>query len=235
MSTLELEGISHQRPGQLSGGQKQRVALARALATKPKLLIMDEPLSSLDAGLRGRVRQEIAGFLTAFKTTVLYVTHDLDDAFALGDRVAVLIRGRIAGAAPMDELLNRPPSFEAARFLGLNCYRGRMIGTDEVQVEGVRLALGKTEQGRAGEVLVCFRPDTVRVLEEGSGAVGNMLEGYVTSVYEGKDVVQVTVNAGPRIECCLVRRQYELAKIEPGKKIRLLIDPSDIHFGEQGR
>ena len=229
ISSLELEQVAHLRPCQLSGGQKQRTALARALATKPKLLMMDEPLSSLDPGLRGRVRQEIADFLSTFKTTVLYVTHDLDDAFALGDRVAMLIGGKIAAIAPIEELLNHPPTSEAARFLGLNCYRGKIIG-GVAQVEGVSLTLGKAEHWRIGEVLVYFRPDSVSVLDNESNADDNILLGHIVSIYEGKDVIQLSVDAGFRIECCLLRRQYEQANISPGMEIKLRVDPSDIHI-----
>jgi len=229
LSTLELEGVAHLRPGQLSGGQKQRVALARALAIKPKVLLMDEPLSSLDVGLRGRVREEIAGFLSSFKTTTLYVTHDLDDAFALGDRVAVLVAGRVVGIATMDELLNHPPTFEVARSLGLNCYLGEMIDAKTALIEGTRLVVGRTELDGGSDALICFRPDSVKVLDGESEAEGNVLTGRVISAYEGRDVVQLSVNAGMRIECCLMRRQYERADIGPGKEVKLLIDPSDIH------
>ena len=118
---LDLVGLSEragQRPAELSGGEQQRVALARALAPRPAVLLLDEPFSNLDAALRAGVREEVAGLLRGLGATAVLVTHDREEAFALADRVALLIDGVVLRAGTPEELARDPGSRAAARFLG---------------------------------------------------------------------------------------------------------------------
>ncbi len=118
---LDWVGMGDQarkKPHELSGGQAQRVALARALAPAPRLVLFDEPFSSLDAGLRERLAQEVRGILKASQTTALFVTHDQNEAFALADQVGVMAHGRLLQWASAYELYHRPISLEVARFVG---------------------------------------------------------------------------------------------------------------------
>ena len=119
--TLEVLGLSEragQRPAELSGGEQQRVALARALAPQPAVLLLDEPFSNLDAALRAGVREEVAGLLRRLGATAVLVTHDREEAFALADRVALLIDGVVLRSGTPEELARDPGSRAAARFLG---------------------------------------------------------------------------------------------------------------------
>ena len=119
--TLEVLGLSEragQRPAELSGGEQQRVALARALAPRPAVLLLDEPFSNLDAALRAGVREEVAGLLRRLGATAVLVTHDREEAFALADRVALLIDGVVLRSGTPEELARDPGSRAAARFLG---------------------------------------------------------------------------------------------------------------------
>jgi len=119
--TLELvglRGLEDRRPGSLSGGQQQRVALARALAPRPGVLLLDEPFSSLDTSLRVQVRSEIHHLLLELGVTTVFVTHDQEEAFVLGDRVAVLNEGRIAQVGSPDDLYRRPADRWVATFVG---------------------------------------------------------------------------------------------------------------------
>jgi putative spermidine/putrescine transport system ATP-binding protein len=118
LATVGLAQLADRYPARMSGGQQQRVALARALVIRPELLLLDEPLSNLDAGLRVEMREEIARLRNAAGITTLFVTHDQEEALALADRVAVMDRGRIVEAAPPDELTERPRHLFTARFLG---------------------------------------------------------------------------------------------------------------------
>jgi ABC-type sugar transport system ATPase subunit len=115
---LRLNGLLDRRPGELSGGERQRVALARALAARPRLLLLDEPLSNLDAQLRVSTRTEIRRVQERTGVTALHVTHDQGEALALGHRVAVLHDGRVEQVASPDELWERPASTWIARFVG---------------------------------------------------------------------------------------------------------------------
>jgi ABC-type sugar transport system ATPase subunit len=117
-SALRLDGLLDRRPGELSGGERQRVALARALAARPRVLLLDEPLSNLDAQLRVSTRGEIRRVQEATGVTTLHVTHDQGEALALGHRVAVVRDGRLEQVGSPDEIWERPASVWVARFVG---------------------------------------------------------------------------------------------------------------------
>lgn len=149
LAAYQLEGMAERYPHQLSGGQQQRVALARAMAVRPKALLMDEPLSNLDAALRKTLRRELLDFHRREGSTVLYVTHDQEEALALSDRLAVMMEGRIVELGPPKEVYARPRTLQAALFLGdMNAFRG----------EQVPAALRSEGAGRT----LCVRPENVR-------------------------------------------------------------------------
>jgi ABC-type sugar transport system ATPase subunit len=115
---MNVSPLLHRRPHELSGGEAQRVAMARALVREPQCLLLDEPLSNLDAQLRRRLRAELKSLHKALPVTTLYVTHDQEEAFALGDRVAVLIRGKLQQIGAPGELMTQPSNEAVADFLG---------------------------------------------------------------------------------------------------------------------
>jgi ABC-type sugar transport system ATPase subunit len=132
-AALRLDGLLDRRPGELSGGERQRTALARALAARPRLLLLDEPLSNLDAQLRVSTRTEIRRVQEATGVTTLYVTHDQSEALALGHRVAVLREGRVEQVGSPDEIWERPASTWVARFVGtppMNLLDGPVAGLE---------------------------------------------------------------------------------------------------------
>lgn len=140
MRMVDLQGFGERRIDALSGGQKQRVALARAIAVRPKVLLFDEPLAALDAKLRDRLRIEIGQLLRELGTTAVYVTHDQDEAMALGDRIAVMQAGRIAQLGTPQEIYHQPVNAFVADFIGaVNCLE--VIGT---QVDGRLIVHGGT-------------------------------------------------------------------------------------------
>ena len=118
LALVGLEGYGDRLPGTLSGGERQRVALARSLAVQPRLLLLDEPLSALDAGLRQRLASELRGILRAAGTTALMVTHDHEEAFTVADRIAVMRDGRVVQQGPIDDVWRRPVDPATALFLG---------------------------------------------------------------------------------------------------------------------
>ncbi|MGH6917070.1 MAG: ABC transporter ATP-binding protein [Geminicoccaceae bacterium] len=155
-------------PHELSGGQQQRVALARALAIEPQVLLLDEPLSALDAKVRAQLRDEIRRIQTEVGITTLFVTHDQDEALAIADRVAVVFAGRLEQIAPPAELYERPRSARVADFVGLsNRIRG-VAERDTASVLGARLPL---LEGSAtdGPVTVLVRPEAVEVHHDPAG------------------------------------------------------------------
>ena len=144
LDLVGLPGYGSRRSSELSGGQAQRVALARSLATDPRLFLLDEPLSALDANLRQHLVGVLSDVLRRTRTTSMYVTHDQDEAFAIADRVAVMGAGRLLQIGSRDEVWRRPNSMEVARFLGYWPFLGpadaAAIGVREVP-EGTLLAL----------------------------------------------------------------------------------------------
>jgi ABC-type Fe3+/spermidine/putrescine transport system ATPase subunit len=157
LRTYQLEGLEGRHPHQLSGGQQQRVALARAMAIGPHAVLMDEPLSNLDAALRKSLRRELLEFHRRAGSTILYVTHDQEEALALSDRIAVMMEGRIVELGKAADLYARPRKLETALFLGdMNVLRGDRIPP---------VWRGKDGKGQA----LCIRPENVRVLTGGAG------------------------------------------------------------------
>ena len=169
---LELVGLSHlaeRRPAQLSGGQQQRVALARTLVIEPEVLLLDEPLSNLDAKLRVEMRQEIATLQRKLGLTTIYVTHDQEEANAVADRIAVLDGGRIQQIGPPISLYDRPANRFVAAFLGTaNLIEGNLDPAGRFSADG--FALDRIE-GAAGAACLSFRPQDVQLSAGGAARV----------------------------------------------------------------
>jgi putative spermidine/putrescine transport system ATP-binding protein len=175
---LDMVGLAEQArqyPHQLSGGQQQRVALARALAIEPRVLLLDEPLSALDAKVRLQLREQIRTLQQRLGTTTLFVTHDQEEALSIADRVGVMRQGRLEQIAAPDELYGHPATAFVAEFVGI---MNRLPG--ELQADGTVTALDNTvpvmNQGAdvsPGPVDVLVRPEglTMQVIENGNGIV----------------------------------------------------------------
>src|SRR5690348_698417 len=189
---LELVGLSDKGrsyPHQLSGGQQQRIALARALAVEPKVLLLDEPLSALDAKVRVSLREEIRRIQQQLKMTAIYVTHDQEEALAISDRIAVMAQGRIEQLDQPERVYSNPRTVFAASFVGAsNQFRGELTSASEglCQWEDRLLHVLPVADLRDGAaVLVLVRPEEVTfhhgtgANEEGGNHTGNRLEGVI--------------------------------------------------------
>ncbi|HOD73320.1 MAG TPA: ABC transporter ATP-binding protein [Candidatus Bipolaricaulis anaerobius] len=179
LSLVGLSGYERRKPHQLSAGQQQRVALARALAPEPGILLLDEPLSALDAALRKELRGELRAILGKLGITVVYVTHDQEEALALADRVAVMREGRLDQVAPPAELYARPRTSFVAAFLGrANLWPGKVVSVDGdralVEVAGERFPAERGEAREGDEVFLFFRPEWVHL---GDGPFVAAVEG----------------------------------------------------------
>ncbi|MCC6766777.1 MAG: ABC transporter ATP-binding protein [Deltaproteobacteria bacterium] len=180
LARLGLEALADARPASLSGGQAQRIALARALAPKPRLLLLDEPLSALDVATRAEVRRELRRQLASFGGIRLIVTHDPIDALALADRLVVVEAGRVVQAGAPLEVTARPRSRYVADFVGVNWFCGRAHGDVVTLDAGAALTVPDAE---AGEVFVVVHPRAValhRAKPEGSPR--NVLASTVVAV-----------------------------------------------------
>lgn len=176
---LELVGLGSlgkRRPHELSGGQQQRVALARAIAPGPRVVLLDEPFSALDEYLRETLRNEVRALLRDLGTTVVLVTHDQEEALALGDRVAVMRSGKIIQIGPPDETYYQPSDLELARFMGETVIiNGCVIDTPGTDTPSVSCAFGTLPvsvwHGEAGNCDVLIRPENIRVSPAGIATI----------------------------------------------------------------
>src|SRR5579859_6759766 len=190
---LELVGLSEKGrsfPHQLSGGQQQRVALARALAVEPKVLLLDEPLSALDAKVRVSLRNEIRRIQQQLKMTAIYVTHDQEEALAISDRIAVMAKGKIEQLDQPEEIYSNPRTIFAASFVGgSNQFRGKLESASQglCQVGSHLLHVPPTTNLKDGDaVLVLVRPEevTLQEVETQDAAVTNNTGNHIPGIIE---------------------------------------------------
>ena len=190
LATVRLESQAEKLPGQLSGGQQQRVAIARAIVIEPPLVLMDEPLSNLDAKLRLEMRQEIRRIHAGLGSVTIYVTHDQDEALSLADRIVVLRDGEIRQVGTPEELYMRPAKLDVADFMGFrNRITGRVTHRDGAQVAldvgGVQLTGHARETITAAHAVASLRPDDLlAVSAHESGAFSAVVEAIE---YRGRD------------------------------------------------
>ncbi|HUI96243.1 MAG TPA: ABC transporter ATP-binding protein [Xanthobacteraceae bacterium] len=167
-----IEGLEHRRIDQLSGGQRQRVALARAVAVRPSALLLDEPLTALDAALRERLRAELNRLLRTLGITTIYVTHDQAEAMALGDRIVVMRKGAIAQAGTPREIYFAPQNRFVAEFIGAANIVEAECRDGALALPGGRLPLAN---GAAGAVVAMIRPESITVTApDGAGLAGRV-------------------------------------------------------------
>lgn len=194
ITVTRLNGLEDRYPHELSGGQKQRTALARTLATGPEVLLLDEPFSALDYQVREKLRADLIGIHKLFPVTTVVVTHDLEEAFMLGTRIAVINNGRIEQSGTREEVFYRPKTRNVARFVGVrNIFDGRVIaltGTEAVifnkdlgEVKAPPPAGMRLEPGK--EVTFCIRPEEIPIIRAEHAISGkvrdNLLDGEITS------------------------------------------------------
>jgi putative spermidine/putrescine transport system ATP-binding protein len=231
LALVKLEEHAKKLPGQLSGGQQQRVAIARAVVLEPRVVLMDEPLSNLDAKLRLEMRTEIRRLHQSLGLTTVYVTHDQEEALSLADRLVVLREGRVQQVGTPEELHNNPNNWHVADFMG---YRNLVDLTVEsvsgatarVAGHGLELTAKLVQPAAVGDtVRVAMRPSDLLVLREGESAgARNTIEATVTVVeYQGREfAVGATTASGQNL--------FVHAETAPlaGSRVTLVVDPSRV-------
>jgi ABC-type sugar transport system ATPase subunit len=182
LKLVQLDGLEDRPATDLSGGQQQRVAMARAMVTEPKILLMDEPLSNLDARLREQMRVELRKITKAVGVTTLYVTHDQAEALSLGDRVCVMNQGEIIQIDQPQEIYAKPASLFVAQFVGeMNFVKGDVKSQDRVDCSLGALAVAVPDGLTAGtSVTLAIRPEHVKISAAPSHGVAHAL-GKITS------------------------------------------------------
>ena len=240
LELVKLRGLEKRRPAHLSGGQQQRVALARALATEPEVMLLDEPLSALDAKLRQELRVELKEILNAVGSTTIVVTHDQEEAMSLAERVIVMDQGRIKQEGTPTEIYTHPANKFVAEFIGRsNWFNGRLEAEVAPKVlrfarpDGPELLVPAPADPSASEYEVCVRPERITV-EAATSTTGveadgpmNVLHGVVVdSAFLGADL-HMLVEVSPKHRIAVIRKNLGESVESSGERVILRFAPTD--------
>ncbi|HOO54529.1 MAG TPA: ATP-binding cassette domain-containing protein [Methanothrix sp.] len=250
----KLLGISHlhrRRPETLSGGEKQRVAMARAIVMEPKVLLLDEPLSALDGATRERLRRELKRIHQVYGTTIIHVTHNFEEVFALADRVAVMNGGEIVQVGTPEEVFRRPNCEMIANFVGVeNVFKGLASergGLIEIEVDGLKIVSamcdldGNGDEGGAGrkdkredrngrEVFASVRAEDILISKASlRSSARNSFQGRVEEIANGGMMVKVWVDAGIPFMAMLTRRGCQEMDLAEGDHVYLTFKATAVH------
>ncbi len=233
---VEVLGIAHllqRNTTTLSGGEKQKVALARALVTEPAVLLLDEPLSAMDPETREEMQRELAEMHRHLNVTIIHVTHDFEEAVALGHRVAVLNDGQIVQVGTPEDVLRQPNSEFVAHFaLSRNIFPGEASNANNngyalVDTDGIKLM---TVTDLRGKVHLSLRPEDILISREPLRSTArNSFEGTITDIVDRGAVMFVTVNVPPDFVCLVTRQAFEELDLRKGVKAWVTFKASAIH------
>jgi molybdate transport system ATP-binding protein len=239
MERFHLADFGSRFPHQLSGGQKQRVALARSLAARPRLLLLDEPLSALDTPTRESLRGQLRQLLTHLGIPVLVVTHDRVEALALGDTLAVMDQGRILQYGPVEEVFRQPSSPKVAEIVGVETVLPATVrevadGMAALELDGGRLtALATALPEATQEVFVCIRAEDVVVLKgdlPGKASPRNLLPGVVKSLVREGPMHRLTLDCGFELAALLTRQACQELELKEGDRVSVLLKAPNVHL-----
>jgi len=233
---VELLSMSHlldRRPDTLSGGEKQKVALARALSIKPQLLLLDEPLSALDPENRESVQRELRQLHNRLKLTTVHVTHDFEEAIALGDRIAVIGDGCIKQIGTSEQIFRQPNSEFVARFAMVrNIFTGEVIDEDGENAvfctEDARLAVVTDLRGRYHASL---RPEDILLSHAPfPSSARNCFCGTITSIADKGSILYLTVTLPPDFICLVTRNSFDAMGLAEGNRVYITFKASAVHI-----
>ena len=229
LELVRMTGLADRKPNQLSGGQQQRVALARALAVRPACLLLDEPLSNLDAQLRHEMRTEVRRICKSQGVTTIYVTHDQKEALSVADRIAVMNAGRIVQVGAPADLYHRPATSFVAAFVGeTNLLPGKVTQRDGKAIR-VQTAAGEVLAANgshaADDVVLSIRPESMRIARADAAPTGtNRLRGAVAeTTFLGEASEHVLKVNGQRIKAISFPAQFN-----PPAEMTVEFDPDDV-------
>jgi ABC-type Fe3+/spermidine/putrescine transport system ATPase subunit len=233
LAMVRLSGLEQRKPKQLSGGQQQRVALARALVTRPKVLLLDEPLGALDKHLRQEMQVELRRIQRQVGITTIFVTHDQEEALTLSDRIAIFDSGRIIQEGAPMAVYERPVTKFAAGFLGeANFLHGRVSAREPGGLARIALAIGgeascRLSSGQVGEtVLLALRPEKITLGPNGPADV-NAVRGKVTDVVFSGNSTTYRIAVGQQV-MTLFRQNLADGTVAPGSEVVLSWSPDHL-------
>ena len=224
LGTTRLEALADRYPGELSGGQQQRVALARALIVEPETLLLDEPLSNLDANLREEMRFEVRRLHDEYRYTTVYVTHDQSEAMTTADLIAVMNAGRIEQAGSPEDIYYRPRSEFVARFIGSsNVMRGKGLDANRIEIAGVPLRCTGAPLTPGQETPVSVRQHDIRLMTARPESPENVMPATVIRqvFLGGSRDYMVELKGGTQLRVVTQAEQ----SVPPGSEVWLHLPP----------
>ncbi len=230
---LGLQDLLNKRPWALSGGESQKICLARAIAVRPDLLLLDEPLGSVDSESREITERELKESHNQLRLTTIHVTHDFEEAIAMGDRIAVMIGGRIVQIETPDQVFHHPNSESVARFLMTrNIFDGEVQDGPGAQsvfcLDGAKLTVDTPLRGKRH---ASIRPEDFLISKEplDSDAV-NSLPGIITRISDRGSIAYVWVNVPPEFVCLILHPSLEETGLEEGEKVYITFNASAVNI-----
>lgn len=237
LARFEMSDLAGRHPRQLSGGQLQRVALARALAPRPRLLLLDEPLSALDAPTRLRMRDDLRQILASAQVPAIMVTHDRTEALSLGDSLAIMIGGSLRQAGTVDHVFDRPADAEVAEAVGVETIcPARVVarggGLVTVEIGGARLvAVDIPDPHR--DVFVCIRAESVTIEQNPSGnpsSARNHLPARIVSVVPEGPLARVVLDCGFRLTAVVTHQSETELRLREGEPVVAVVKATTIRI-----
>ena len=232
-----LEAFIDRKPAQLSGGQRQRVALARAIVCEPKVLLLDEPLSALDAKLRTQMRVELKQLQKKLGITFIFVTHDQEEALTMSDRVAVINAGRVEQIGTVNEIYYKPATRFVASFIGeSNIVEAEILRSEgeflHCRLEGgLELDVRTPKPPAHSQILLSLRPEKIRLTRENPGGRNSFPGTIEMEIFKGAvDDLTISVQGGLQLGAVLTNDGQAESDLHEGERVFARIQPEDIHI-----
>lgn len=231
LSLVRLNGYEYRRIHELSGGQQQRVALARALVIEPRVLLLDEPLSNLDARLRADMRVEIKRIQSKLGITTVYVTHDQEEAMSIADRIVVMNDGVIEQIGTPRDIYENPATAFVASFVGNSNFIPGEIAGSELRMLGYKYTIPENSEIVPGRITCAVRPERITLLPENSSGINGIITGVS---YFGSSIrYDVTVDYGAAQQEIIVQVPVSTKLYNTGDKVVIAVEYNDIRFYKQ--
>jgi ABC-type Fe3+/spermidine/putrescine transport system ATPase subunit len=241
---LDFVGLSEYArfyPSQLSGGQRQRTALARSLATEPKVLLLDEPVSAIDPQLKESFRLELRSYLRKLKITVIYVTHNLSEAFIMSDRIAVMGNGHIEQIGSGSEIFDKPHSMFVAKFLGVNTFKGKALrkhdGLLEIEANGIRLQAEAAANLEGKDVVATLKTEDIFLTKQEKSSTQdnlyNVVVGTIMEMTQMRSTVQISVDVGFILKARVQLSTLKNSELSIGDRVQVSFSPEALNVFAQ--
>ena len=232
---LGLHNLLEKKSPSLSGGESQKIALARAIAIKPDLLLLDEPLSAVDSETKEDYERELKELHNRLRLTTIHVTHNFEEAVALGDRIAVIMKGQVLQVGTPQEIFRHPQSELAARFLMTrNIFQGEVStgadGQPVFSVEGTEMSVITDLRGG---LQASLRPEDIFISRQLLSSGLNNLQGTVTRIVDRGSVIYATVKVPPEFICLTHRRSLKEIDLKEGEQVYISFQASDVNVFEK--